>query len=231
MYVYGLCQRLATFVYKVCNLKSTKSPEFSNQRVLRNLTCLLLTATWSNWLLTIPFHLGFRVARSYTYFHTKNPNLGKFLRVLHWKMLIYFTDIWYIYLPFCIFCGKFGKFFPFWYVVPKKNLAFLLAFVAALFRYLFDVSNCRKKCENINYVTINRVAINWIAINWVAINWITINLIMINRDSINWVAINRVAVNRVAINRWQKIWPQISDQICMYLWRQLYLQPVKDQCL
>jgi hypothetical protein len=30
------------------------------------------------------------------YFQTKNPNLGKFLRALGWKMLIYFMDIWNI---------------------------------------------------------------------------------------------------------------------------------------
>jgi hypothetical protein len=29
-----------------------------------------------------------RVARWYAYFQTKNTNLGKFWRVLHWKMLV-----------------------------------------------------------------------------------------------------------------------------------------------
>jgi hypothetical protein len=28
---------------------------------------------------------------------TKNPNLGKFWRVLQLKMLVYFMDIWYVY--------------------------------------------------------------------------------------------------------------------------------------
>jgi hypothetical protein len=30
------------------------------------------------------------------YFQTKNPNLGKFLMALEWKMLVYFMTIWNI---------------------------------------------------------------------------------------------------------------------------------------
>jgi hypothetical protein len=37
------------------------------------------------------------------YFQTKNPTLGKFLRALDWKMLIYFMTIWNIWLTFWIF--------------------------------------------------------------------------------------------------------------------------------
>jgi hypothetical protein len=45
-----------------------------------------------------------RVARWHTYFQTKNPNLGKFWRVLQWEMLayifygdlVYFTALWFI---------------------------------------------------------------------------------------------------------------------------------------
>jgi hypothetical protein len=45
------------------------------------------------------------------YFQTKNPDLGKFRRVLQWKMLVYLNDtylvyfmaIWYILSPFDIF--------------------------------------------------------------------------------------------------------------------------------
>jgi hypothetical protein len=47
------------------------------------------------------------------YFQTQNPNLGKFWRVLQWKMLVYFmaiwstyiTAIWYILWPFGVFYG------------------------------------------------------------------------------------------------------------------------------
>jgi hypothetical protein len=39
------------------------------------------------------------------YFQTKTPNLGKFLRVLQWKMLVYFMDSWSILRPIGIFYG------------------------------------------------------------------------------------------------------------------------------
>jgi hypothetical protein len=60
------------------------------------------------------------------YFQTKNPDLGKFLRVLQWKMsvyymsIVYFTATWYILRTFGIFCGYLVYFFPFWYVIPRK---------------------------------------------------------------------------------------------------------------
>jgi hypothetical protein len=38
-------------------------------------------------------------------FHTKNPNLGNFWRVLQWKMLVYFMDVRYILQPFGILYG------------------------------------------------------------------------------------------------------------------------------
>jgi hypothetical protein len=72
-------------------------------------------------------------------FQTKNPNLGKFWRVLDWKMLIYFmaiwnvlqtfgmfyrhlecfTDIWNVLQTFGIFCVHLVHFFRFWYHVPR----------------------------------------------------------------------------------------------------------------
>jgi hypothetical protein len=52
------------------------------------------------------------------YFQTKNPNLGKFLRALDWKRLIYFMASWNILLSF-------GKFYD-----------HLLHF--ALIRYIFS---------------------------------------------------------------------------------------------
>jgi hypothetical protein len=39
------------------------------------------------------------------YFQTKKLYLGKFSRVLQWKMLAYFIAIWSIVRPFGIFCG------------------------------------------------------------------------------------------------------------------------------
>jgi hypothetical protein len=63
-----------------------------------------------------------RVAR-WVCFQTKNPTLGKFWRVLQWKMLVYFMDTWSILRPFVIFYGHLVSwhiFFPFWYFVPRK---------------------------------------------------------------------------------------------------------------
>jgi hypothetical protein len=37
------------------------------------------------------------------YFQTKDPNLGKFLRTLDWKMLIDFLAIWNILMTFVTF--------------------------------------------------------------------------------------------------------------------------------
>jgi uncharacterized Tic20 family protein len=69
------------------------------------------------------------------YFQTKNPKLGKFWRVLQWKMLAYFMAIWSILLPFgtCI-CGHLVNFLVIWSIFPvlvyftKKNLATLFEY-------------------------------------------------------------------------------------------------------
>jgi hypothetical protein len=67
------------------------------------------------------------------YFQTQNPYLGKFWKVLQWKMLVflkpfclfygemvYFMAIWYSLWSFGIFCGHLVYFFKFWYVVARK---------------------------------------------------------------------------------------------------------------
>jgi hypothetical protein len=59
------------------------------------------------------------------YFQTKNPNLGKFWRVLQWKMLVYFRETWsivfcYVLWTFGVVRGNLVYFFPFWYFVPRK---------------------------------------------------------------------------------------------------------------
>jgi hypothetical protein len=64
-------------------------------------------------------------------FRTKNPNLGKFRRVLQWKMLVYFMDIWSTFRACVIFYGHLVYVPSFWYILPilvccnKKNLATL----------------------------------------------------------------------------------------------------------
>jgi hypothetical protein len=40
------------------------------------------------------------------HFKNKNPYLGKFWKVLLWKMVVYFTDIWSILWPFDICYGR-----------------------------------------------------------------------------------------------------------------------------
>jgi hypothetical protein len=51
------------------------------------------------------------------YFQTKNHNLGKFWKVLQWKMLVFLG-------PFCLFYGQMVYFmaiwYILWYVVPRK---------------------------------------------------------------------------------------------------------------
>jgi hypothetical protein len=49
-------------------------------------------------------------------FQTKNPNLGKFWRVLDLKMLLYFMAIWNILQPFGIFYYHLVHFVFIWYI-------------------------------------------------------------------------------------------------------------------
>jgi hypothetical protein len=49
-------------------------------------------------------------------FQTKNHNLGKFLRALDGKMLIYFMAIWNILRPFGTFCDHLVHFVLLWYI-------------------------------------------------------------------------------------------------------------------
>jgi hypothetical protein len=58
------------------------------------------------------------------YFQTKNPNLGKFWKVLHGIFnghFVYFTAKWNTLWPFTYIVHLvLGIFFPFWYLVPRK---------------------------------------------------------------------------------------------------------------
>jgi hypothetical protein len=56
------------------------------------------------------------------YFQTKNPNVGKFWRVLQWKMLVYFMAILSILQPFGKFYGHFVYFPQFWYIFPRFGM-------------------------------------------------------------------------------------------------------------
>jgi hypothetical protein len=71
-----------------------------------------MMATWSCLLFQLFFLLRAILQRQHSSqgcqmvcFLTKNTNLGKFWRVLQWKMLVYFMADWSILRPFGIFCG------------------------------------------------------------------------------------------------------------------------------
>jgi hypothetical protein len=58
------------------------------------------------------------------YSQTKNPNLGKFWRVLQCKVLVYFMAISFIVLPFGIFCGNLVNFTVVWYIFSRFGVLF-----------------------------------------------------------------------------------------------------------
>jgi hypothetical protein len=55
-------------------------------------------------------------------FQTKNPKLGKFWRVLQWKILVYFMTIWSILLPLEILYGHLAYFAVIWYIFPRFGI-------------------------------------------------------------------------------------------------------------
>jgi hypothetical protein len=58
------------------------------------------------------------------YFQTKNPNLGKFWRVLRSEMLLYFTAILSILRPFCIFHGPLVYLKVICYLFPRFGMLY-----------------------------------------------------------------------------------------------------------
>jgi hypothetical protein len=88
-------------------------------------------------LLMYPNHQGYQMV----YFQTKNPNLGKFWRVLQWKMLVYFMAIWYIFRTFGIFYGTLVYFEVIWYIftVLVQFLPFWYIFTVLVYFYRFGI--------------------------------------------------------------------------------------------
>jgi hypothetical protein len=89
----------------------------------------------NSWLKSSPLNIfcwRLRQGCQMVYFQTKNPNLGKFCRALHWKMLIHFMAIGNIWQTFGIFYHHLLHFVFIWYSFPllvsytKKNLATLV---------------------------------------------------------------------------------------------------------
>jgi hypothetical protein len=66
------------------------------------------------------FSVAFRVARWFV-FEPKYPNLGKFWRVLQWKMLVKFINTWSILLSSVIFYGH-------WIYIVRGNLVYFSLF-------------------------------------------------------------------------------------------------------
>jgi hypothetical protein len=56
------------------------------------------------------------------FFETKNPNLGKFWRVLQLKMLVYFMPNWSILGSFGIFCSNLVYLKVIWNIFPRFNV-------------------------------------------------------------------------------------------------------------
>jgi hypothetical protein len=54
----------------------------------------------------------------------KNPNLGKFLRALDWKRLIYFMAIKYILRTLGIFCHHLVHFVFIWYILSGLGIMY-----------------------------------------------------------------------------------------------------------
>jgi hypothetical protein len=58
------------------------------------------------------------------YFHTKNPNLGKFWMFLEWKMLVNFMAICNILGPFGIMYGRLVYFMTIWNILGPLGIMF-----------------------------------------------------------------------------------------------------------
>jgi hypothetical protein len=58
------------------------------------------------------------------YFQAKNPNLGKFWRVVKWKMFGLFKTFWSILRLFGIFCSHLVCFVAVWYILWSFNSFF-----------------------------------------------------------------------------------------------------------
>jgi hypothetical protein len=85
-------------------------------------------AGWLKWLFGLAL-FRCRQGCQMAYFQTKNPDLGKFWRLLQRKMLVYYMAVWSILWLFGIFCDQLVYFMVIWYILvccTKKNLATLV---------------------------------------------------------------------------------------------------------
>jgi hypothetical protein len=81
------------------------------------------------------------------YFQTKIPNLGKFCKVLKWKMLVWFVAIWYILWPFGVFYGiwyilwPFGVFYGIWYILWPIGILYVWPFGISYGHLVYFMAN------------------------------------------------------------------------------------------
>jgi hypothetical protein len=98
------------------------------------------------------------------YFQTKNTNLGKFWRVLQWKMVVYFMGIWSILLPFGLFRGHLVQYIAIWYIFPvlvcrtcKSGNPGLVTNVYARFGLEIDNLECVQFINSLKYETKRKI--------------------------------------------------------------------------
>jgi hypothetical protein len=72
------------------------------------------------------------------YFQTKNPNLGKFLWVVRWKMLVYFMTIWSILLSIGIFCRHLVYVVAIWYLLWLFGIFLVIWYIFPVFGTLYQ---------------------------------------------------------------------------------------------
>jgi hypothetical protein len=89
-------------------------------------------------------------------FQTKNPNLGKFWRIVDWKMLKYFMAIWNIFWTF-------GIFMTIWYILCSLGTLFLALVYCTkkIWQPCFQPSPCQSYTTNVHRNSL------WITRSWV----------------------------------------------------------------
>jgi hypothetical protein len=70
-------------------------------------------------------------------FQTKNHNLGKFWRVLQWKMLVYFMSIWSILCPFGLFYVHLVYFTAIWSILRPLEIFYGRLVYSVAIWYIF----------------------------------------------------------------------------------------------
>jgi hypothetical protein len=78
------------------------------------------------------------------FYQTKNPTLGKFWRVLQWKMLVYYLAIWSLYGSLVYFVFMWYTFSHFG-VLYRENLATLIVCTVKAFNFSTEEKKMTKK--------------------------------------------------------------------------------------